>query len=386
MRVSKPICFVASARDYHAIDWYRSVKNLCHGRRVFIATDLIESEGVEKLVDERDEVHRLFDLDRWLPDRQSKFGNIWRNIIKALTVPLVAYRLNALSKRVDAIFHAHSMYYIFLCWLARVEFIATPMGSNVLVRPDNSLIYKLFTIYSLRAAAAITVDSTALQEKIRSLCGRESHIIQNGIDSNGTQAYRESAQKRFRVISIRGMDPNYRILELIQARNSTDRSIGFDFIYPFHEENYLNSVKRLMNAEDRDHGRVSKDVMYQMLGEAFAVFSIPISDSSPRSVYETIFCGACVMVSYGKWVELLPVCMRARVIVVDISMQHWFDDALRAARQICFTPFIPSREALELFDENEAMKMVCRKFYGEVFDDQKVSCDRRLWLHWQSPC
>jgi hypothetical protein len=60
--------------------------------------------------------------------------------------------------------------------------------------------------------------------------------------------------------------------------------------------------------------------------------------------------------------------MRARVIVVEISMQHWFDDALRAARQICSTPFIPSREALELFDENEAMKMVCRKFYGEVFD------------------
>lgn len=368
MRMRKPICFVASARDYHAIDWYRSVKNLCRGRRVFIATDLIESEGVEKLVDERDEVFHLFDLDRWLLDRQSKFGNIWRNIIKVLTVPLVAYRLNSLSKRVEAIFHAHSMYYIFLCWIARVEFIATPMGSDVLVRPDNSWIYRLFTIHSLRAAAAITVDSNALQEKIRGLCGKDSHIIQNGIDSNGTRLYRESDQKRTRVISIRGMDPNYRILELVQARNSTDRSIGFDFIYPFHEDNYLNSVKKLLNAEDRDHGRVSKELMYKMLGEAFAVFSIPISDSSPRSVYEAIFCGACVVVSYGKWVELLPVCMRARVVVVDISIQHWFDDAIRAAQHICSTPFIPSREALELFDENEAMKLVCRQFYGEVFD------------------
>ena len=364
----RPICFVASARDYHAIDWYRSVKGLCRGRRVFIATDLIESEGVEKLVDERDEVFHLFDLDRWLFDGQSKLGNIWRNIIKLLTVPIIACRLNSLSKRIDTIFHAHSMYYIFLCWIARVEFIATPMGSDVLVRPNNSWIYKLFTIYSLRAASAITVDSSALQDKIQELCGKDSHIIQNGIDANGTRVYRESNQKRSRMISIRGMDPNYRILELVQARNSSDFSKGFDLIYPFHEDNYHNSVKKELSAEDRDRGRVSKDVMYAMLGEAVAVFSIPISDSSPRSVYETIFCGACVVVSYGKWVELLPVCMRARVIVVEISMQHWFDDALRAARQICSTPFIPSREALELFDENEAMKMVCRKFYGEVFD------------------
>lgn len=364
----RPICYVASARDYHAIDWYRSVKNLCHGRRVFIATDLVESEGVEKLVDERDEVYRLFDLDRWLLDRQSKFGNIWRNILKVLSVPLVAYRLNALSKRVDAIFHAHSMYYIFLCCLARVEFIATPMGSDVLVRPNNSKVYRQFTIYSLRAAAAITVDSSALREKIRLLCGKDSHIIQNGIDTDGTYIYRESKYKRTKVISIRGIDSNYRILELVQARNSASYPARFDFIYPFQEEGYLNSIKKLMNAEDQDHGRVSKDVMYRMLGEAFVVFSIPISDSSPRSVYEAIFCGACVVVSYGNWVEFLPACMRARVVVVDISVQNWFDDALRAAQQICTIPFRPSRAALEIFDEHEAMKIVCKKFYGEVFD------------------
>lgn len=364
----KPICFVASARDYHAIDWYRAVKNLCRDRRVFIATDLIESEGVERLVNDRDEVVHLFDLDRWLLDRQSNFANVWRNLIKVLTVPLVAYRLNSLNKRVDAIFHAHSMYYIFLCWLARVEFIATPMGSDVLVRPDKSKVYRQFTVYSLRAAAAITVDSSALREKILLLCGKDSHIIQNGIDADGTQIYREFKYKRTKMISIRGIDPNYRILELVQARNSVNYPAHFEFIYPLHEDNYLNSIRKLMNTEDRDHGRVSKEVMYQMLGEAFVVFSIPISDSSPRSVYEAIFCGACVVVSYGKWVESLPTCMRPRVVVVDISVQNWFDDALRAAQQICTIPFRPSRVAFEIFDEHEAMKIVCKKFYGEVFD------------------
>ncbi len=366
--MSRPICFVASARDYHAIDWYRVVKSLCVDRRVFVATDLIESEGVERLVDERDEVFHLFNLDRWLFGKQFSFGNLWRNIVKALAVPVVAYRLRLLSKRVDAIFHAHSMYYICLCWLARVDFIATPMGSDVLVRPNNSIVYRRCTIYALRAAAAITVDSVALREKIWALCGKQSHIIQNGIDSRGTRIYREAQTKRARVISIRGMDPNYRLRELVQARNSNGYPVKLDFVYPFHEDNYLSSVRCLLNAGDSDYGRVSKQLMYQMLGEAVAVFSIPISDSSPRSVYEAIFCGACVVVTYGKWVETLPSCMRARVVVVDISSQHWFRDALLAAEQICASKFVPSREALEQFDEAESMKIVCRKFYGEVFD------------------
>lgn len=367
-RMNKPICFVASARDYHAIDWYRSVKSLCRARRVFIATDLIESEGVKRLVDERDEVFHLFDLDRWLLDRQSTFANVWRNVIKVLTVPLIAYRLNALGKKIDCIFHAHSMYYIFLCWLAGVDFIATPMGSDVLVRPDNSKLYRLFAIRSLRAAAEITVDSAALQQKIKALCGKDSHIIQNGIDSIGTRIYRASNQKRFRAMSIRGFDPNYRILELVRDRNLAGCPVDLSFIYPFVEQNYYNRVKGLLGEGDIDCGRVSKEVMYQMLGESNVVFSIPISDSSPRSVYEAIFCGACVVVSHGMWVESLPACMRARVVVVDISVQHWFDDVLRVAQQISSTQFIPSREALELFDEIEAMKTVCSKFYGEIFD------------------
>ena len=58
----KPICFVASARDYHAIDWYRTVKHICPNRRILIATDLIESEGVTKLVDQQDELVILFNL------------------------------------------------------------------------------------------------------------------------------------------------------------------------------------------------------------------------------------------------------------------------------------------------------------------------------------
>ena len=156
--MTKSICFVASARDYHAIDWYRTVRSICLTRRIIIATDLIESEGEPKLIDDDDEIYQLFNLDRWLLKRQSKLGNLWRNCLKLAAVPLSAHMLSAFAKKEEVIFHAHSMYYIFLCWLARVEFIATPMGSDVLVRPDQSRIYKFFATYSLKASHTITVD------------------------------------------------------------------------------------------------------------------------------------------------------------------------------------------------------------------------------------
>lgn len=60
--------------------------------------------------------------------------------------------------------------------------------------------------------------------------------------------------------------------------------------------------------------------------------------------------------------------MRARIVIVNLDNANWFIDAINTSRKICSEPFIPSPESLELFDEKESMKMVCRNFYGEKFD------------------
>ena len=53
-----------------------------------------------------------------------------KNISKA--TPVMKQYWEAKKKYPNSIFHAHSMYYIFLCWAARIKAIATPMGSDVL--------------------------------------------------------------------------------------------------------------------------------------------------------------------------------------------------------------------------------------------------------------
>lgn len=360
------IIFVGSGKDYHTIDWYRSVKGLCAGRGVYIATDLIESEGEERIISESDNVILLFNIDRLLLKRQSVVGNIWRNFIKLVALPLSVIKLRSLFReKPDAIFHAHSMYYIFLCWMARIKCIATPMGSDVLVRPDHSLIYRLFTIKALRAASAITVDSMALRDKIQVLCQAKSTIIQNGIDTETIAAVVASGGERSRVTSIRAMDPNYRIYELVQARNLSSYRGKLEFIYPFMEAGYKDKVGSITVDGDVNHGRIARDQMYHLFAETLLAISIPHSDSSPRTVYEAIYCGCCVAVSYGTWIDALPECMRARLYVVDVNDNKWFDKAIEFAKQVTANPYLPSEAAIKSYDQKEAMKAVCSVFYDE---------------------
>lgn len=362
------IIFVGSAKDYHTMDWYRQVRDLCPQRYVAIATDLIESEGHARLVTPEDNVLELCIVDSLLLGTQSALGNLWRNVVKLIALPISVLKLRALARRhKGAIFHAHSMFYIMLCWAARVRFIATPMGSDVLVRPDHSALYRYFTIRSLRGAAAITVDSRALQLKIHRLCGVDSHIVQNGIDTEAVRRMVPRDARRTRVVSLRALDPNYRIVEIVKARDAAREKVDLDFIYPFDESGYAQRVKGMMTSGDRDHGRLNRNDMYALLAQTRLAISIPISDSSPRTVYESIFAGCCVAVSPGGWIEELPACMRARLFLVDDPERHgWFDEALAFADRMLSVPYEPSREAIERYDQKEAMLAVCRRFYGEA--------------------
>ena len=100
-----------------------------------------------------------------------------------------------------------------------------------------------------------------------------------------------------------------------------------------------------------------------VLNIALLVVSIPLSDSSPRSVYEAIFSGCMVAAIDGAWIGQLPECMKARVMIVDPNSDAWLRDALEAARTRVREPYVPSREALEMFDQ----KLSMQKIYQEIF-------------------
>ena len=75
------VYFVCSARDFHAVDWYRLIKKILPKRNIKILTDLIEGEGFKKIVTNSDNVEILFPLDRFLASKYTIMGNFWRNFV-----------------------------------------------------------------------------------------------------------------------------------------------------------------------------------------------------------------------------------------------------------------------------------------------------------------
>lgn len=358
------IIFVGNARCYHTMDWYRNAKVVCMPRRVLFATDLIESEGHTKLINEDDKIVPLYNVDWLLLSKQSKFGNLWRNIIKLLAFPLQVSKLKTLFKSYpNAVYHAHTMYYMFVCWVAGINFIGTPQGSEILVRPDRSRLYKYFAIKSLLAAKHITVDSVKMKERIKQLCGADSLVVQNGIDIESIENIIKNISNRDKITSIRAITPLYRINEICDARAHSEQKPALTFFYPFWEDEYKGLVSEKFRDDDKDLGRIPRNTMYKLLASTLLAISIPKSDSSPRTVYEAIFCGCCVAVAYNTYIDALPECMKERLFIVDLDDNQWIDNAIKFAETITRKPYKASESALMLFDQRNSMKIVSDAFY-----------------------
>lgn len=360
------IIIISSARCYHAMDWYRMTKKVCSHREILFATDTIDSESHIKMVCEEDQIIDLYNIDRLLFRRQTTLGNIWRNIVKLIFTPLQAWKINLLAKKYpNAVFHANTMYYVFCCWLARIRFIGTPQGSEVLIRPDRSIIYKYFAGKAVKAADHVIVDSVNLQKKIRAICGKEAVVVQLGIDTSTILKKRNVENERTKITSIRGMYPLYRIEAILEGRANSKLKPPLTFIYPFWEEEYRRKVLSKLGPDDVVMGRLLKDEMYELLFATLLVISIPESDSSPRSVTEAIFCGCCVATTYNPWIDDIPSCMRSRLFIVDLEDEGWFDKAVAFARLVTKDPFVPSERALDLFDQERTVRQVAKTYYGD---------------------
>jgi hypothetical protein len=359
------IIFIGDGRDFHAIDWYRTIKKECEELEVYYLTDLIEAEGHTKILKEDDLVLDLINIDWLLLKKQSTFGNIWRNGIKIVFFPLQVYKLKKIAKKnPNATYHAHTMYYLFLSWLANIKYIGSPQGDEILIRPYKSQLYKYFATKSLKAAKFLIVDSNNLKKGIHSLSGKVADVIQYGIDVESIYSSVKNEEERSKVVSIRALYPLYRIHEIIVSRNRYSTEQSLIFFYPFWEESYKRKIENMQILGDEMLGRIpTKLEMYKLLANTIMAISIPESDSSPRSVYEAIFCGCCVVVSYNQWIDSLPVCMRKRVYVCDLNNPNWFQEALLAAKQIIKEQFSPNEEALDMFDQVRSMRIVANKYY-----------------------
>ncbi len=274
---------------------------------------------------------------------------VLRNGIKGLCyivniIWFVCYRL--CSK--GAVFHSFTMYYIFLTALVHKGFIATPQASEVLHRMRSSFWYRFFSVFALRRAHVILVDSVDMQNALLQF-GLSSIVHKNGFDTTLAGKYRNifNLVKKKGIVSLRGLSPLYQILNLINERNGLDEFRKLHFVYPSSNERYQKKIEMNLNQNDELIGKLEKHELYSFFSKILLGVSIPKTDSSPRTVYEAIFCGCIVAVRYEGYIAELPECMQARLIIVDTNKAGWLLQALEAAEKLIKKEYVPSAKALE---------------------------------------
>jgi len=352
MQSQMNVAFLGSGRCFHTNDWFRSTCELL-GVHVPYITDNYEGDGLPTILKDGDDVRELLIIDKVLATRASTFGHRWRNLVKLLLVPVQIFLLRRhLAKMNRPFLLAHSTYYAFIASFTNAPYAAIPQGSEVLVRPKAKF-YRWFLRRSLEKANFITVDSESMKRSIGDLTTTPVFIVQNGINVRAVRAHRVPVREL--VMSIRAISANYRILEIISGRNAASPDTALTMTFPFTEANYFKAVSEAVGKQDVLLGCVDKEELYGLMGRANCILSIPGSDSSPRSVYEAIFAGAAALCAPSQYIEALPACMRARVVVVDIAEEGWFSRAVARAEEIVRTDYVPSEEALLAFDQVKSM-------------------------------
>lgn len=362
------VVILGGARDYHAVDWFRSVRNAVGKEKTFFLTDTVSSEGMENLTLPSDEISTLLLVDRFLLPTPSTRADYWRNLVKLFVLPWQTCLLRLFINKLDRpVVHAHPMYYMLLCRLAGVDYIGTPQGSELLVRATESLMYRKIARWALRGAKKITVDSVAMADAVRNISQINAYIVQNGVDTESikrAKARADTEEQPLGILSIRGFAPLYRLEKIIEARNETLPSAPIVFAYPFWDKKYLSQQQKLLQPEDKLLGKLDKEAFHDLLVQSCLVLSIPSSDSSPRSVYEAILAGATVATIQNRWMDSVPQSFKESIVLVDLADRDWLKKAYAHAQQRLGKKPDFSMDDINNFDESMIMKNQAADLYG----------------------
>lgn len=357
------IFFIGDAEDFHVVDKFNQATQTLRSRDVFLFSGgSIEKGDLEHSILNESNVIK-YDFSGLLFSVLLKNSQLVRNVLKASLYPLQIILLKYLVWRNPyAVFHAFTMYYAVLCLFTRLQCVVTPQGSEVLQRLDRSRIYRFFAIKALKYATAVIVDSIEMQIKLTGY-GVQARVFKNGFDTQAIVQKSKDSSAREAVVSIRALRPFYRIDRIFDARDSLASEQPLQLVYPASDFGFKGKIVDRFIENDNDFGRLDKNELYALLCNSKLVISIPETDSSPRSVYESIFAGAAVAVTKAPYLDELSSCMKKRIIVIDLENTHWLADALEFANTVKKTPYVPSEDALRLCDSRITMQKICDTFY-----------------------
>jgi len=309
------ILYIASSSDWHIDLW---VKYFTKNHNVFLFSDkedylkkqkfdrvqIIESEGL---------------LGRFLNFFNVK-SHLFFQINKLLSARYFASKIDLVINESNIeIIHAHSLYYGFILSFIKsdIPVVFTPMGSDIILHAQKNLIYKYMAKKTFKRANVVTGDSILLQKNGYKVGAKSktNYVIQNGVDSsiffpkkNNLKAKYNISDDEILIFSPRSITPLYNIdiiIDAIYKLKTKGYKVKCMFSFAFGD-NYSSQLQNQIRELQLDSsiiwlGFLNYKKMAEHYNSADIVLSIPSSDSSPKSVYEAMFCKKPTIVSDLEW-------------------------------------------------------------------------------------
>ena len=310
------ILFVGCSSCWHTAEW---INFFAEEHSVILFSDK-KVNLPKQSHDQRISVIESSGLLGWLSNFFRINSSKFRHLNKFISLYFFRYKIMKILKEYNIdVIHAHSLYYGYLSsFQNKIPLVFTPMGSDIIIAAQKIKYYRKMAQRAFKFSTVITGDSKLLQKKGYEIGASISnnYIIQNGVDS--TKFYPFSTQIKHNLglqsddlllFSPRALDPNYNIDVIIDALALLkDRVDNFKciFAYAFGGEYFKSLVVKTesLGLTKNIHwlGFTKYQDMPLYYNAADIVISIPTSDSSPKSVYESMFCSSSVIVSDIDWV------------------------------------------------------------------------------------
>lgn len=219
------------------------------------------------------------------------------------------------KKEKPDIVHAH---YIWIAgWLGGLAgfhpLVLTAWGSDILIKPKQSILGKILTAFILKKADLITSESDELRSKIIELGGakEKNRIVQWGVNTEQFKpgldvvklAKELKTENCFVVFSPRLFERNYNIDVIVKAIPAVLKKIpnaAFIFLnYPGECGAAITKLVEELGVQKavRFIERIEYENMPLYYNLADVVTSIPSSDSASISLWEAMACGCPAIVS-----------------------------------------------------------------------------------------
>ena len=241
-------------------------------------------------------------------------------INKLISAKYYAFKIDALikSEKIEVV-HAHNLYYGYVASFlkSQVPVIFTPMGSDIIIHAQENFIYKHMAHKAFRKAVTVTGDSLLVQKRGYNVGAKveKNHIIQNGVDSSVFYPKKNSIKKdfyitkdEFLIFSPRAITPLYNIdviIDSLYMLKQTNHKFKCMFSFAFGGEYYFKLKQKVVALGLENYviwlGYIKYEDMQLYYNASDLVISVPSSDSSPKSVYEAMFCGKPIIISDLEW-------------------------------------------------------------------------------------